>query len=170
MIRRQNLRLGLLSLSCSCENRKLISSPPMASRVHLQTTPLPHAALPFSSALSLPLPTCLPGLMVPRRGLMPCSRRSQLTLPSTQGWLPRGCCLIFAKVGNRIISHSDSILILSAKGSVILMCGTHHTSVYIGNVFLEDAFSTWVCGPKDDAACGNSCQKLNELMKDACTC
>lgn len=41
-----------LSLSCSCENRKLISSPPMASRVHLQTTPLP----PCCPALLCPQP------------------------------------------------------------------------------------------------------------------
>lgn len=122
-----------------------------------------------ASALSQPLPTCLPGLMV-RRCPMPCPRKSKLTLPSTQGStssvVPGGWCLssVFAKVGNLIISRSDSILILFCKRLCHLkdVWHTSHQGLY-RNVFLEAAF--WVCGPKDDATRENSCQKLNELMK-----
>lgn len=84
-----------------------------------------------------------------------------------------GWCLssVFAKVGNMIISHSDSILILFCKRLCHLEDAWHisHQGLY-RNVFLEYAFSLWVCGPKDDATRENSCQKLNELMKDICTC
>lgn len=45
---------------------------------------------------------------------------------------------------------------------------TLHQGLY-RNVFLGNAFGVWVCGPKDDTMNGNSCQKLNELMKDVCT-
>lgn len=182
-----------LSPSCYCENRKqgFVFTPGLpcapAEPDPLPTTTPPNAALPPSAGLSAPLPSCPPGLMVPQMRpqawqALPCSWRSEFTLPrvfslpSTQGF-------------NSSVADGRLLSVLSlcqsgkpdrfsrgfnfnflCKGFCDLEDVWHMYQYLYRHTFLKNAFSVWVYGPKDDRTCGNNYQKLNELIKDVCSC